>query len=509
MNYEYFIPESPKPEREVTEEEIFNNIFPSKLEKIENLDEINMDAYYYINNPKSQTNDMKIETAQNEVMNEVLLIDDYEAVFNKLEENLNQNEIEQDNELKDNYTDFNANSITNYINIEKEDYKTPFFVKNIVRENNCFCLMKNENPELVINVEEPNKKYKVIKEEINFEPINEDKKNIQKTKKKQNSLKKNKKPNTQSSTRPKRGPYKKKPKIVQQVNTEDKCFPFTSGKGLMNYAFPILQTTSLNYYEDYSLLNENDNYDMNYSPGRIDNKNKKEEDSFFINTQMNNIDEDIDWWKFTTKKYFIAEDGKKKRVKKKRKYKPDDIRKKIKARFHKIIKNIINENLKKAGSDELFDFFPQCFIGNISKKVNYQSFDLTYKEMLSTDYINQLCKSDYFNKKVDRTKFLKNIEVLKYLEKNPEICKRSGFDIVQNMKYKDLLKIYFTSSQFENSINQLKAENETLDYIQEYTYRARTYVKFYTNYENEKKNDINLNNKEKEEEEEEEEEEEL
>ena len=129
--------------------------------------------------------------------------------------------------------------------------------------------------------------------------------------------------------------------------------------------------------------------------------------------------------------------------------------------------------------------------------------------MLSTDYINQLCKSDYFNKKVDRTKFLKNIEVLKYLEKNPEICKRSGFDIVQNMKYKDLLKIYFTSSQFENSINQLKAENETLDYIQEYTYRARTYVKFYTNYENEKKNDINLNNKEKGEEEEEEEEEEL
>ena len=233
MNYEYFIPESPKPEREVTEEEIFNNIFPSKLEKIENLDEINMDAYYYINNPKSQTNDMKIETAQNEVMNEVLLIDDYEAVFNKLEENLNQNEIGQDNELKDNYTDFNANSITNYINIEKEDYKTPFFVKNIVRENNCFCLMKNENPELVINVEEPNKKYKVIKEEINFEPINEDKKNIKKTKRKQNSLKKNKKPNTQSSTRPKRGPYKKKPKTIIKTKINGKGFPFTAGKGIL------------------------------------------------------------------------------------------------------------------------------------------------------------------------------------------------------------------------------------------------------------------------------------
>ena len=32
----------------------------------------------------------------------------------------------------------------------------------------------------------------------------------------------------------------------------------------------------------------------------------------------------------------------------KRKYKPDDIRKKIKARFHKSIKNIINENLKRS-----------------------------------------------------------------------------------------------------------------------------------------------------------------
>ena len=31
------------------------------------------------------------------------------------------------------------------------------------------------------------------------------------------------------------------------------------------------------------------------------------------------------------------------KLKHKRKYKPDDIRKKIKARFHKSIKNIINE----------------------------------------------------------------------------------------------------------------------------------------------------------------------
>lgn len=45
------------------------------------------------------------------------------------------------------------------------------------------------------------------------------------------------------------------------------------------------------------------------------------------------------------------------RLKHKRKYKADDIRKKIKARFHKSIKNIINENLRKAGSKKLFTFY--------------------------------------------------------------------------------------------------------------------------------------------------------
>ena len=134
-----------------------------------------------------------------------------------------------------------------------------------------------------------NKKCKYIKEEINSEPIDMDKEIIKKSKKKQDSKKKKKKkePNNHSSTRGKRGPYKKKPKIVQQINTEDKCFPFTTAKGFINYAFPILQTTNLSYYEDYSLLNENENYNMSYNQEKIDYRNKeidkekKQEDSFF------------------------------------------------------------------------------------------------------------------------------------------------------------------------------------------------------------------------------------
>lgn len=46
------------------------------------------------------------------------------------------------------------------------------------------------------------------------------------------------------------------------------------------------------------------------------------------------------------------------KLKQKRKYKPDDIRKKIKSRFHKSLRNIINENLKKAGSKHFFFFAP-------------------------------------------------------------------------------------------------------------------------------------------------------
>ena len=41
--------------------------------------------------------------------------------------------------------------------------------------------------------------------------------------------------------------------------------------------------------------------------------------------------------------------------------------------------------------------------------------------------------------------------------------------------------IYFTSAQFENSLNQLKSEKESPEYILEYIKRARTYVSFYSN----------------------------
>ena len=164
----------------------------------------------------------------------------------------------------------------------------------------------------------------------------------------------------------------------------------------------------------------------------------------------------------------------------KRKYKPDDIRKKIKARFHKSIKNIINENLKKAGSKYFFSFLPQIFISSISRQKNYQVLDFTYRQLLETDFVSNIDESKYKNKNVDYSKYKNNLKVLEYLDTHPDICKASGFDIMGSMKYKDLLDQYFNSDEFDKAILRLKEENEEEDYIEEYKNKAKSYVKFFS-----------------------------
>ena len=179
--------------------------------------------------------------------------------------------------------------------------------------------------------------------------------------------------------------------------------------------------------------------------------------------------------KFITSKKSDAGKGSKKLDKKIRKFKCDDINKKIKSRFHKTLKNIINQNLKKAGAQQLFYFIPQCFIEKVSKKFNSQYLSLTYKELLSKDFCSELNKN-YYDINYDH-----NIKVLKYLEENEEISKKSGFDLIKDMTYEELLNKYFNSSQFEDSIFQLKDENESPEYIKEYFKRATNYLNYYRN----------------------------
>ena len=168
------------------------------------------------------------------------------------------------------------------------------------------------------------------------------------------------------------------------------------------------------------------------------------------------------------------------KLKHRRKYKPDDIRKKIKARFHKSIKNIINENLRRAGSKHFFSFLPQIFISSVARDKNRQVLNLTYRELLQKDFVSEIDDDKYKPKKVDLSKYKNNLLVLDYLDKNPEICQNSGFDIISKMKYCDLLEEYFKSDEFDKAIYKLKSENEEEEYINEYINKSKNYVRFFS-----------------------------
>ena len=178
--------------------------------------------------------------------------------------------------------------------------------------------------------------------------------------------------------------------------------------------------------------------------------------------------------------------------KRKRKQNSDDIRKKIKSRFLKSLRNRLNEKLIKAKSKCFFDFLPQCFICSISKKTNNSTIlNMTLKELISTDFFNLYYKETY-RKKIhdimpkkericpDTKKFINNVKVLKYLENNKEISKNSNFDVICNMTFRDLFNEYLKSKEFEDDILKLKIEGkEDKNYINDYIIKAFNYINYF------------------------------
>ena len=233
------------------------------------------------------------------------------------------------------------------------------------------------------------------------------------------------------------------------------------------------------------------NFEINNEPLNTNSENIMLNENEISNKELNNnkkkIKKNKDKFKICHIEYKKTQnDGNDKkdkiitnRLKHKRKYKPDDIRKKIKSRFHKSIKNIINENLRKAGSKKLFTFLPQVFITSIARPANRYVLNMSLREILQKNFVDELDEKKYKNKKIDLAKYKKNLSVLEYLDNNPEICKNSGFDIISKMKYCDLLEEYFKSNEFERAIFKLKEENEDEDYIKEYIIKSKNYVKFF------------------------------
>jgi hypothetical protein len=219
---------------------------------------------------------------------------------------------------------------------------------------------------------------------------------------------------------------------------------------------------------------------------------------------------------------------------KKRKDKEDNIRKKIKSGFLKKLRNIINNLLKNSGSKYTFESLPLHFIEDISKKTNFEVMNLTYEEIFNYTYhytyqkiINDEKKELEINieNKIDNKKELdknkknkvnnkkeldKNIEnnvdkkeelrqhkikknkvalkksdknkkTLDYLNSNPIISERSGWNKIKSMKYIDLLRAYFNSEEFEQSLDEvIKKENQ--NYINKYIFFAKTYITYFQSY---------------------------
>lgn len=167
-----------------------------------------------------------------------------------------------------------------------------------------------------------------------------------------------------------------------------------------------------------------------------------------------------------------------------RKRKPDNIRKKIKSRFFKSLKIRINQLLKSAKSKESFDLLPQCFIINITKKVNKAVMNMTLKALFSCDFLKEklIIESKEGKDKmsiIDLKKYERNKKVIKYLENNNIIMKNSKFNIIGNMTFSEAFEEYLKSDEFEKEIQKLEQEGNDMNYIKDYIVKAFGFIKYF------------------------------
>ena len=239
-------------------------------------------------------------------------------------------------------------------------------------------------------------------------------------------------------------------KINEIKENKINCFPFTEGIGIKKCLENLGYSVKFITYNKILLIDP-----KNPKPKKSDTKKR-----FNIS--------------------YLSFDGKfKKRNSKKRRFKPDDIRKKIKTKFHKSIKNIINMRLKKSGSIKLFQFFPQNFMTNITINLNKLALNYTYDELIKTNIASDILKLD--TRRQDLEKYRFNVDVLNYLDRNPLISKNSSFNIIRKMKYKDLFNAFIASKEFEDCIIELHQKKEKIEYIEKYVNKALSYVNFYLN----------------------------
>ena len=219
--------------------------------------------------------------------------------------------------------------------------------------------------------------------------------------------------------------------------------------------------SSLNKEQNLEVINSNDNSPINNldddssypknnnAPTPLCSKNCKKGSILFFNTKK---------------------DKKSNKNKIYRKLKPDSLRKKIKARFHKKLRNIINLKLKNAGSKYYFDMLPQSFIANINIGFNRPLLNITMRDLF---------RRTFGFKANEREKIEYNIRILKYIEDNPDIRNNSQVSEFLESTYKEIILKYMKGNYLLEDIERLKLEGEKEDYINRYIFIAMHWIEFY------------------------------
>ena len=157
-----------------------------------------------------------------------------------------------------------------------------------------------------------------------------------------------------------------------------------------------------------------------------------------------------------------------------RKYDSDNIIKKIKTKFHKILRIQTNKILKNVGSKKFFKNLPQVFITNLKKEEINSILNKTYKDILTNNFIEWQKPG---SKTENKNNYLYNKSVLEYLEKNKKRFKELNYNIF-NMTYSQLYNEYLKSVEFEEEIASL-TKKETLRYTKKYILKAINLINFF------------------------------
>ena len=147
----------------------------------------------------------------------------------------------------------------------------------------------------------------------------------------------------------------------------------------------------------------------------------------------------------------------------------DNVRRIIKRRFfNTYLKDALNKKLKKLGYKELFRYFPQKLVGEITKKKNKELMNMTLFQIIE--------KNDSYIKK-DLINFEYNLEIIKKIKTD----EKAEIYFILNKKFSEIFEEYVNSDAFKEEIVRLNSKHKNEEfYLQRYEYLAKNFVRFYS-----------------------------